>query len=347
VISFDFYSALASYAIGMFMCLKMPTSDPEGVSWHWVLDVRMQCPDQCLDSWWGALALVLGVFLLTLCIIYPVGIAVVLVHKARNNTLDPDRSGISSEGGHGGLWGFITSSLAFRFADYDVNYRQWAKASSGDNSEPRGALQVLRDTVQCIKQWLHDFWSSRMHPVGYSLAQLRMLLVLTWDSILDFQRIVLALLGLSVMLHELHQVLLVALVLGVYLMLMLAVRPWRSDAIFRLQVLATSVLVLSCCGIMAGTVSGDGHYSENDTNRLAGAVSWAIIAMNLLYMAIGLCTLFVCAWRNFSRWRERHNGHQGCFLALLVDSAGRWLKAQVVMSGDYGPKPEVRHHDRV
>jgi hypothetical protein len=127
---------------------------------------------------------------------------------------------------------------------------------------------------------------------------LRRLLVLTWDSTLDFQRLVLALLGLSVMLHEVNQILLVALVLGSYLMLMLAVRPWRSDAILRLQVLATSVLVLSCSGIMACRVSGDGHYTDDDTARYKDAVGWAVIAINLLYMAIGVGTLLVCALRN-------------------------------------------------
>jgi hypothetical protein len=87
------------------MCLKMPAASESPVSKHWVLDVRMQCPTQCLDKWWGACALVLGVLLLALCIIYPLGIAMVLVQKARHNTLDPERSNAASKRRHGRLWG--------------------------------------------------------------------------------------------------------------------------------------------------------------------------------------------------------------------------------------------------
>jgi hypothetical protein len=66
VIGFEFYNTLASYALGMLMCLKMPAASKSPVSKHWVLDVRMQCPTQRLDKWWGACALVLGVLLLLL-----------------------------------------------------------------------------------------------------------------------------------------------------------------------------------------------------------------------------------------------------------------------------------------
>jgi hypothetical protein len=349
VIVFDFYSTLASYALGMFMCLKMPTAVSAAVSWHWVLDVRMQCPLQRLDKWWGKHALGLGIFLLVLCIIYPLVIAIVLVRKALDNTLDPKRSATSTPRDHehdGGLWGSIASSLSFRFADYNVDYEEWAEPSTDDNSERRGVVRAIQEAWQCIKQWFSDFWSSKRHPVGDSLAQLRRLLVLTWDSILDLQRLVLALLGLSVMLHELHQILLVALALGIYLMLMLAVRPWRSEAIFRLQVLAASVLVLSCCGIMACNVSGDGHYSDDDTQRYTNAVGWAVIVINLVYMFIGFGTLFVCVCRKFARWWGRHNGQQRWCLAVLVESAGQRVRSFIGVS-QYGPQREVRGPHRV
>jgi hypothetical protein len=311
VIGFDFYSTMASYAVGMLMCLKMPTASDAPVSKHWVLDVRMQCPTQRLDRWWGAFALALGLLLLVLCIIYPSVIAMVLVYKARHNTLNPERTGAPCNSPHVGGWRgllqFMGSSLDFRFADYDVQYDKWAERSPDDNHK-RGASGTL--SWQRVWQWVgwsrsEDPGSGRPHLLSESLVSLRRLLVLTWDSILDFQRLVLAVLGLSVMLHELHQVLLVALVLGIYLMLMLAVRPWRSVAIFRLQVLATSVLVLSCCGIMACSVAADSHYGAADTKRYQDVVSWVVITINVFYMVMGLGTLGFCCLCKALEWRKR------------------------------------------
>jgi hypothetical protein len=103
---------------------------------------------------------------------------------------------------------------------------------------------------------------------------------------------------------------------------------------------ATSVLVLSCCGIMACSVSGDGHYTVDEPARYKDAVSWAVIAINLLYMAIGVGTLLVCALRNYARWRERHGAHQRSCLAILGESAGGWLKALIGVSS-FGRKHDV------
>jgi hypothetical protein len=48
---------------------------------------------------------------------------------------------------------------------------------------------------------------------------MRLRAVLCWDSILDLHRLLLALAALGVMMHELHQVLLVVLVFSSYLVL--------------------------------------------------------------------------------------------------------------------------------
>lgn len=101
----------------MFMCLIMLAASDAPVSKHWVLDVRMQRPTQRLDTWWGARALGLGIVLLILCIIYPMGTAWVLVSKARHNTLNPERTGTPSDdphvGGWRGLLQLMASSLDF------------------------------------------------------------------------------------------------------------------------------------------------------------------------------------------------------------------------------------------
>jgi hypothetical protein len=322
VIVFDVYSTLASYAVGMFMCLTMPAAPTALVSKHWVLDVRMQCPTQRLDKWWGACALVLGVVLLVLCILYPVGIAAVLIWRACHNTLDPNRSDAPSHD-EGGSWHIIFSSLAFRFLDYDVQYESWGKRAPGGKSQHRSWASAFK---QWASQILHK--SQSADPVWGFLKRLRMLLVLTWDSILDFQRLVLAVLGLSVMLHELHQILLVTLALGMYLMLMLAVRPWRLATIYWLQVLATSVLVLSCCGIMACNVAADGHYSQEDVKLYKDAVSWAVITINLAYIGIGFGALSFYCWRDFRKWRF----FRGWKLANVAKAVAGWGKAHIGVS---------------
>lgn len=295
VISFDFYSTMATYAIGMLMCLELPAGNAPPR--QWVLDVRLQCPTRRLDLWWGKWALMLGVVLLTLCFVYPLLIAAVLVTRARNGQLDPD-SKSAKESRPAGLWGLITQSsfaanLDFRFADYEVDYDDWIK-----------------------KQAVLNLVSDKGHPVAGFLGSLRMLLVLTWDSILDLQRLVLAVLGLSVMLHELHQLLLVTIVLVIYLVLMLAVRPWASPAILRLQVLAASVLVLSCCGILASNVSAPGHYSEADRKAYTTALGWTVIGINLFYVVVGVLTLLYCAYHKSSR--------QG---SQWLSTLSKWLKS--------------------
>jgi len=358
VIGFDFYSTLATYAIGMLMCLELPAGDASPPR-HWVLDVRLQCPTRRLDQWWGVRALVLGVVLLTICIVYPFGIAAVLVTKARNGQLDPD-SKSGKKGRPAGrlhkLWGLITSNLDFRFADYKVDYDAWSKkgATAALSAEQpllgKGPMSwcchylsvlhswccqlwqivtglvstPLRDTMKKAREGVLCWMSFDDHPVEKFLTSLRMLLVLAWDSILDLQRLVLAALGLSVMLHEQHQLLLVTLVLVIYLALMLAVRPWRSPAILRLQVLAASVLVLSCCVILASNVSADGHYSEEDRKAYTTALGWTVIGINLLYVVVSLVTLGYCAGRKTYRWHERSTKQdteqvsQGCWLKRLI-----------------------------
>lgn len=268
---------MASFGLGMLTCLRVPALPPYTKK-HWVLDVRLQCPIQTLNSWWGKLALVLGIALLLICIVWPLALALVLWRRARQGELHADPSATS-----GGWWAFFKANLSFRFSDYRVNEFNYRK------SETRN-----------------------QHPMDRMLMGLQKVLTLTWDSILDMQRIVLAAAALLVTWHEMHQIMLVTLILGTYLVLILAVQPWRSPAIWRLQVMAVSVLVLSCCGIMASTV-GDtsAHYSESEKDRYSTVLPWLVIVINLLYVMVGIFTLVYCIARDIYRWRVGRRAVEG------------------------------------
>jgi hypothetical protein len=110
-------------------------------------------------------------------------------------------------------------------------------------------------------------------------------------------RLLLALVALSVMMHELHQLLLVIMVLSSYLALILAVKPYRCITILRLQVLALLVLLLSCFGIAACNI-GDtsGFYNAAVKSNYMDAVPWVVAALNMLYLLTAGAVLVVSVW---------------------------------------------------
>lgn len=212
----------------------------------------------------------LGGVLLIIVIIWPMYIAWWLIRLAMNGRLRVKPADNLSVGR-------FSRHLTFRYADYAVNLAEF---------------QQYKDK---------HVWRRALQEPGEVLHWARMCAVLAWDSVLDLQRFVLAVLGLCVMLHEMHQLLLVTMVLGSYLIMIVLVRPWSSDAVWRLQVAASSVLVLSCCGILACNV-GDisGHYSPQDAQRYMVAIPWVVMALNIAYIAGGVIVLGVCVKRTMN-----------------------------------------------
>lgn len=180
----------------------------------------------------------------------------------------------------------FTRHLGFRYADYQVDL------------SPTGEFQDV------ALKYAH-VWRDALKEPGKALHYMRVCAVLAWDSVLDLQRFVLALLGLSVALHEVHQLQLVALVMGSYLVAILIVRPWRSPTVWRLQVAASIVLVLTCFGIMACNV-GDitSHYSQADADRLKHVVSWVVVGLNLAYVMLVGVVLMCCVKRDMRRCEQ-------------------------------------------
>jgi hypothetical protein len=128
-----------------------------------------------------------------------------------------------------------------------VDYEALEVGQHCQDSSAKGSLHTLQ-----------SFSRSRKH---FKLAGLRLRLyaVLVWDSVLDLHRFLLALVSLCVMLHELHQLILVVMVLGSYLLLVLLVKPFRSAAVWRLQVLALVVLLMSCLTARHLSICGKRH----------------------------------------------------------------------------------------
>lgn len=274
VIFFEFYSTAASVALGMLMCVKVPAK--KAPLYRWVMDVRLQCPvdTSCFQPWVGW-AWFIGMILLLFCIWWPLYIAAKLLQQASAGRLCTGAEGTSSTQQNPSVP--FSELLAFRYADYDVDYR------------------ALQRRLEHLKpgHWL-EFWSAVCRlPV-------RKCLVLVWDSVLDLQRFVLALLALCVMLDELHQLLLMTVVFSLYLLAIVAIRPWRSTTVWLLQVAAASVLVLSCCTIMAAQIGdSSSHYTREDKQQFAVLLPALVIAMNAAYILGGLLLLTQRIWGKF------------------------------------------------
>jgi hypothetical protein len=160
-----------------------------------------------------------------------------------------------------------TARLAIRYADYAVNF------------------DSLKLGPNCGLHFGSDAW----------LARLRMYMILTWDSILDLHRLTIALASVCVMLQEIHQLVLMILALGSYLLLVLLVHPWRARAVWRLQVLALTILIVSCLGILSCAVgNASAYYSSTE---YAKAIPWLVLVANLGYLVLLVVLLVRCVMR--------------------------------------------------
>jgi hypothetical protein len=284
------YITICKVAVGMLMCVK-----GVGNSDRWVMDVRLVCPVTNVNQGWALAATLVGVLLVCACIAWPVGLAWVLVRECYHDRLL--RVGASSQRGPSGSPSGtsarvqeITHNWAVRYADYAVDYDALSKSAV----EGKRAIE-----------WLKICRPSYFSTVG---AKLQVYAVLCWDSILDLHRFVIAFVSLCVMLHELHQLILLVIALTSYLLLVLLVKPWRAATVWRLQVLALSLLVFSCLGIMACTIGdASAYYSEDAQNTYTKAIPWVVLLCNLAYLVLLLVLLARCLVREVPRLNSVKN----------------------------------------
>jgi hypothetical protein len=266
-------------ALGLLMCVDTATngegkplqpsnSASPDVTDRWLMDVRLACPIRRAfnNTAWAIWGNIIGALLLVICIGGPIGIACVLWRQAWKGNLkghitasDPDAL---TRRTHRSIEDHITARLAFRYADYDCNY------------------EVLKHSSSTHGQW----------------QRVRAQIVLAWDSVLDLFRFLLAAAALCVTLHELHQLILVAWFLSMYLILILACRPWKSATVWWLQVCALVCLVFSCLGTMACNVSDVESYYGPDP-KLQQVISLLVIIVNGVYALWALFALLRCVYR--------------------------------------------------
>lgn len=262
VTTYSAYPSVAKVAVGMLMCLTVGTGND-----RWILDVRLQCPlPSSSVSWLTAPALAIGIFLLVLCVAWPAFSAGFLFCQAYKGTATPD--GCSATHPWGVSW---AARFSFRFADYEVDFDGLKTGRKG--------------------------WASGLHGV---FKHLRDHLALAWDTVLDYQRLLLAVVALSVTLHALHQLLLVTLVMGAYLLLALLVRPWRSDIVSWLQVGALSVLMTSTLGVMACNVEAiDAATAYRASLVYKQIIPWVILVANGVYALAAVLSVLYYAYQDF------------------------------------------------
>lgn len=273
VIFFSYYQTFAKSATGLLMCVDL------GSEQRWVLDVRLSCPAAVAfqpKRGWAVGALVLGAFILAVfCIGPPVLFARALLRQASAGGLRQQTTGHiddTAQGPNSRSW--VAERLAYRYRDYAIDNAKvafWTRA---------GWKQHLREPL------------THFGPI---LTQAKLAAVLCWDSVLDLFRFQLVVVSMSVMLHELHQLLAMAMLFGCYLVLILMVRPWKSPTTQRLQVAALLVLVLSCCGIIACSLNDAGSYYANDSYRKV--IPWVVLGLNAFYVVAALGVLVRCTVR--------------------------------------------------
>jgi hypothetical protein len=111
------------------------------------------------------------------------------------------------------------------------------------------------------------------------------------------QRLLLAAVAVSVMLHPLHQLLLVLLVMGSYFIMALFVRPWRSTLVSYLQLGALTVLVASTVAIIAVNVEPDGTAARQLPYKQVLPV--LVIVANGVYLVFAIGCLIYCTYKDF------------------------------------------------
>jgi hypothetical protein len=271
VVFFDVYTNLATVAVGLLMCVK--AGDAGDNVDRWVMDVRLTCPRTDNGKPWSIGAAILSSILLLLCLGLPVAIAIVLLRQAYKGNLKGHLSASAMPADleslptrpHRRVEDHITARLAYRYQDYAADF------------------DALRGP-----QGLQRFWHA-----DTAATQLRTCVVLVWDSVLDLHRFLLAVVALCVELHEVQQVILVAAVLGIYLALILALRPWKSSAVWYLQATALFLLVGSCLGIVACNAGA----GLDPATRGPPLIPWMILGLNGCYVLVAVGFLVRCVWR--------------------------------------------------
>lgn len=276
VIFYYFYTIIVKTALGLLMGVALAQKDM-----RWLLDVRLPWPFAPKPQGWAVGAAIMGFVFLLVCLVVPLIFTCLLVYQARRGRLGGYKESELPNNrppSNGDVVRWVAAGLAHRYADYKISYKE---LEEGGLSDQKGAMSHVDFRVYEMKLWA----------------------TLCWDTVLDLFKFLQALVAISVTLADVHQMMIMAAVFGLYLLLMLMVRPFKNVTTSRLQVWALVVLLSSCFLIMALGVD-DGYPLLKLPVPYKAWIPWLTLAINLVYALVGVLTLAVAGIRAWLNWRR-------------------------------------------
>ncbi|WIA22184.1 hypothetical protein OEZ85_004518 [Tetradesmus obliquus] len=159
--------------------------------------------------------------------------------------------------------------FGFLYSDYEVHLKQQAAADGA---------RMFRD-VRAFASWC------------------RHRTTLVWDAVIHLQTVALMFISVyGMMMHEYYQVLILTVVFGIYLILVVWLRPFRVHANQQLQAASTAVLFsTSLCMLTFIKPDGLDAQQQKGYEKVKDAMGVVVLAVNALFVAIGLVLLVTSA----------------------------------------------------
>jgi hypothetical protein len=135
--------------------------------------------------------------------------------------------------------------------------------------------------------------------------------MLVWDAVIHVQTVALMYVSVyGMMIHEYYQVLILTVVFGMYLILIVWLRPFRVHANQQLQAASTAVLFgTSLCMLTFIEPAGLDMQQQQGYNAVKNAMGWVVLVVNALFVAIGAALLVASAVQLAKRTMRSEGGN--------------------------------------
>jgi hypothetical protein len=243
---FFWYPTISRVAIGTFACVKVCGGDR-----YWVLDMRRQCPIDAVNSHQWMWAFAVGVPACFLCAAVPLFVVIVLLvsifHRSRH---DPRQRLLETHD--------FQKYFAFMISGYRVPLEGRcagtssgictigsSSSSSGQGTVSQPLITLPKPSSSCYHQSKRALQAAerRLHLLARATKQW---FPLFWDVVIHVQTVILVTISIFGLLnHEYYQLLLLCAVFGLYLILILWLRPFKKG-LQELQAAATALLFWTC-----------------------------------------------------------------------------------------------------
>jgi hypothetical protein len=293
---FFFYPSVARVAVSMFTCVNVCEER------YWAMDMDLLCPTQLWNhapSEWpvhAKWAAGVGIPSVVLVVAVPLFVALLLcwgAHTKRLHTLE------------------FHSRFGFMYSDYKIDHvGRKQQAADGTGLYPGPAVRYLL----ALRQWVHHH------------------LILVWDAVIHIQTILLVCVSvIGMLLHEYYQTLILAIMFGLYLILIAWLCPFRNPHVQRLQCLSNATLFVSCLSVLFFIPPDFMDTRQSNFYRgLQPDIGRLLIAINITFVSFACIQMMRCLFRNM-RWQlQASSGSQG---SKLKDTAVE----RVVQQGQQPP----------